>query len=455
MIWPVYLVLLVHGVALAAERPTEFAYGVAIHTQSDAALHEIEIPAALYRGVTRADLGDLRIFNGQNEVVPHALRPSAVLTEQKGAAHALPGFPLYGEAKAKLDDLTIRVEKRSDGTIIDMRRATPSGTPAKPLRAYLLDATALKQPIRALQLDWQGGNESFLGHIRIDGSNDLADWRAVVENAALARLSFGGHQVIRNRVEFGPARYQYLRLSWPESQSALAAVTATAETAPSVSAVPRRWQTVAATAQAGKAGEFIYDLGGPFPVDRLRVELPQVNTLAQVQLLARARQNDEWRPATSALVYRLRERETEVTSAEIAINGSGQRYWLLRVDQKGGGVGSGVPALQIGWVAQRLVFAARGGGPFQLAYGGSGVKPAALTIESLIPGFRTDGEFSVQPAKLGEPVTLAGSARLSAPWDYKKIALWSSLLLGVAILGWMATRLMRQLGSSQPPDETK
>ncbi|MET0585472.1 MAG: DUF3999 family protein [Candidatus Binatia bacterium] len=39
------------------------------------ALYEIEIPAAVCRGVTRADLGDVRIVNGQGEVVPHGLRP--------------------------------------------------------------------------------------------------------------------------------------------------------------------------------------------------------------------------------------------------------------------------------------------------------------------------------------------------------------------------------------------
>ena len=51
-------------------------------------------------------------------------------------------------------------------------------------------------------------------------------------------------------------------------------------------------------------------------------------------------------------------------SPEIALTNVGERYWLLRVDPKGRGVGEGVPILQIGWPPQKLVFAARGGGPF-------------------------------------------------------------------------------------------
>ena len=111
-----------------------------------------------------------------------------------------------------------------------------------------------------------------------------------------------------------------------------------------------------------------------------------------------------------------------------------------------------MPALQIGWIAQKLVFAARGSGPFQLVYGNSAAKGAAYPIESLIPGYKTDAEFEVKPAALGEPVTLAGAARLRAPMDYKKWSVWIVLVLGVAALGGMAYRLSRQV--SQAPSRS-
>ena len=135
------------------------------------------------------------------------------------------------------------------------------------------------------------------------------------------------------------------------------------------------------------------------------------------------------------MAYRLRERDAEVTSPEIIVTSQGERYWLLRVDQKGGGVGSGELGIEIGWVPHKLVFAARGSGPFQLAYGSSRVKPAALAIESLIPGYQTEAELKVAPAKLGEQMTLAGVSRLGATRDYKTMALWGSLILGVTVLG--------------------
>jgi len=446
------LLLLVRGIAGAAERPQDFAFGMAIQSDGQDALYEIEIPIAVYRGVTRGDLGDLRVFNGQGEVVPHALRPSVVSVEQAGTAIRLPVFPLYSDAPGKIDDLNVRIEKRADGTIIGIRNQ-PKSREQKILRGYLLDAAGGKLPFRELQLDWQGDAASFVGKVRVDGSDDLAVWTNLAENAALARLVVDGHQVRRDRVELRRRNFKYLRLSWPESQAALESLTVLAEPAPKIVASPRVWQNIEGAPVSAKPGEYSYDLGGFIPVDRLRVGLPQVNSLIQMKILSRANTKDDWRPALSAVAYRLRDHETEVTSPEIAMPTNNARYWLVRVDQKGGGVGSGVPALQIGWVPQKLVFAARGAGPFQLAYGSSAVKPAAFAIESIIPGYKTDAEFKVKVAILGEQVILAGMAQLRAPWDFRKIALWSILIIGVGLLAWMAFRLSRQIAKAAPSSE--
>jgi hypothetical protein len=306
--------------------------------------------------------------------------------------------------------------------------------------------------LTTLEFDWQSGVGNFIGTVRIEGSDDLSNWSVFADNAALARLSFDGQQVKRSRVELRSVKAKYLRISWPEDQTPLEALTVVAESSPTVIASPRLWQSFVAAPAAGMSGEYSYDLGGAFVFDRLRVRLPQVNTLVQVQILSRAKSSDEWRPVTSARAYRLRERDAELTSPEIIVTSHGERYWLLHVDQKGGGLGSGALAIEIGWVPHKLVFAARGAGPFQLAYGSARVKPAALAIGSLIPGYKTNAEFSVAHAKLGASATLAGESRLSAARDYKTLVLWGSLIFGVSLLGWMALRLSRQV--SDPTGES-
>ena len=450
----IVLLMLVQSIAVgAAERPQDYAYGIPIHADVQAALQEIEIPAAVYRGVTRSDLGDIRVFNGQGDVVPHALRRRAAAGVENVASVSLPVFPFYWQVGSRGDDLNLRVEKRRDGTIVSIQSGIKSNTPGRQLQGYLIDASALKQPIKALRLDWRSNPAGFVGKVRISGSDDFSAWTTLVDQAALVRLTFDGQQLNQNRVDLPSAKYKYLRVSWPDQQVPLEALSVVAEPAGTQAAVRRVWQSVTGSAVAAKTNEYVYDLGGIFPFDRVRVELPQMNTLAQLQILARQKADEDWRLKTSSMVYRLRRGDAEVTSPEIMVGSSGERYLLLRADPKGGGVGAGVPVLQIGWIAQKLIFAARGSAPFQLVYGNSAAKGAAYPIESLIPGYKTDVEFAIKPATLGEPVTLAGAARLRAPMDYQKWAVWIVLVLGVAALGWMAYRLFRQVSQAPPQSQ--
>ncbi len=449
MTFVIALMLLARSLMVsAAEKPQDFAYAMPIHADGRDGLYEVEIPAAVYRGVTRSDLGDLRVFNGQGEVVPHAFKPRPASSVKAPAAAELPLFPLYAVSGGALDNLDVRIQRKSDGTIVNILSQGKGTAENQKLRAYVLDASGLKRPAQALLFDWQSAVGGFAGKVRIEGSDDLSNWHMLADNASVVSLEFGGHRLQQKRVELRGRKYDYLRLSWPENQPLLERLTVSAELAAGTVEAQRVWQVFKGTVVTGKPGEYAYDFGGYFPLDRLRVSLPQVNTLAQVTVLARANPSEDWRPVTSAVIYRLRHQGEEVTSPAIAVSGAGQRHWLLRVDQKGGGVGAGIPALDIGWVPQKLVFAARGASPFQMTYGSAATKAASYPIRSLIPGYQTETEFKIEVASLGEQVTLAGAARLRQSMDYKKWALWGTLLLGVALLGLMAYRLSRQMSKT-------
>ena len=105
--------------------------------------------------------------------------------------------------------------------------------------------------------------------------------------------------------------------------------------------------------------------------------------------------------------------------------------------------------------AGRLVFAARGAGPFQLAYGSRDAKSAAFPIATLIPGYEGEEERARAETAPGlviggaqaaaDPQRLGGDAATRERVDWKRWTLWASLVLGVAVLGWMALRLGRQM----------
>ncbi|MCI5121330.1 MAG: DUF3999 family protein, partial [Candidatus Electrothrix sp. AUS4] len=73
----------------------DFAYGMDLTVSGNRAMYGLNLPAAVYQGCTRADLGDLRVFN-MNHTVPHLLR-AQVTQKTERPAQALPFFPLFSE----------------------------------------------------------------------------------------------------------------------------------------------------------------------------------------------------------------------------------------------------------------------------------------------------------------------------------------------------------------------
>jgi hypothetical protein len=447
----------------AAEQPGDFAHGIPLRTSGPSAFHQLELPSAVYEGVVRADLADVRVFNGAGEVVPHAFRPRITTTKQAPPPVTLALFPIHTDAPAGVGGVELRLETRGDRTAIDLR--TPEGKPARgtKLVGYLADARALDTPIRAVSLRLPVQADQLVAKLTIEASDDLRRWDTLASGAPLVRLSSGGARLEQLRIEVPTRKAKYLRVSWPGRSAAVELAGLDVEPGEAAVDAPRQWKPVTGVAVKDRPGEHELDLGGQFPVDRLRVALPQPNTVASLEILARARPADPWHLVTTTTAYRLTREGEELTSADIEVGPTTDRYWLVKVDQRGGGIGSGPLGLSAGWVPHRLIFAARGAEPFQLAYGRRDARTAAFPIATLVPGYKGEEDLEIrrgaaapglaigEAQAAGPPRTLGGEAATRERVDWKRWTLWASLVLGVLVLGWMAIRLGRQMGEIDLP----
>jgi len=461
----VFIAFFTAAVAWGAEQPADYAYGLKIDATGSEALYDVSLPPAVYQGVTRGDLGDVRVFIGVGEVVPHAWRPRRTEKADAGATASLTLFPLKAAAGASVDGLTIDLRRGANGTVSVDVKSGGAATPSQQTVGYLIDMSKQDRVLRAIELDWKAG-AGFTGRLRIDASDDLASWRTLVSTAPLVNLEVGGQHLQQKRVEVPQQKAKYLRLAWVSdgansTQNAMPELTAAhGELAEKFIEAPREWAAFSA-AKGENKNSYVFDLKGQFPMDRLRLELPEPNTIVQVEVLARDKAEQPWRSVTRGVAYRLRQAGGEIASPDIQVGASSERYWMVRVDARGGGLGNGMPAMHAGWVPHQLVFAARGAPPFTLAYGHRGAQAGALPIASLIPGYRDDAGTSVRLAKTGAQQIvnvqtassqaqkeLGGATRLQAQIDWKRWILWGVLGLGVLVLGVMAWRLMKQLGSA-------
>jgi hypothetical protein len=441
---PMAIALVLSAGAATAQSPQDYAYGASLEADGSEALYQVALPAAVYRVVAHPDLADVRVFNGAGQVVPHAWRPRR--SDQVDSLPPVPLtlFPLRATAGTDVDEISIRLRRDAAGRadVVVTSSGGRSGT-VKRTVAYLADLTKVPRPLRALALEWESRPDGFAGRLRVDGSDDLDAWRTLVAAASLVRLEIAGQRLDQKRIELPPDTARYLRLSWVSEQSEEPPELSGARGEPVGRTVDPAREWIRVKAEPGpEPGEYVFDLGGHFPVDRVRVGLSEPNTVAQVEWLVRDEPEAPWRRVASRVVYRLRRPDGEITSPAVPIPVSTERHWLLRVDQRGGGVGVEAPTLEAGWVPDALVFAARGEPPFQLAYGNREARPAAHAIETLIPDVEA---ITVSNTRILEPRTLGGDARLVEGTDWKRWSLWASLLLGVVILGLMAWRLARQM----------
>lgn len=455
-----------------AQSLQDFAAAVELGVDGRHALYEASVPRAVYEGVVRSDLGDVRVFNGVNEVVPHAFRPRVVTQPTPVETVKLTPFVLSAPASMSGDGFNARIER--DGDRFRFEINDKPAVAAERVVGYVLDTSAIEPAIRALRLDIGAMTGSVASSVRIEASDDLRSWNTVASGAPIVKLEAAGQQLRQDRIEFAPRKAKYWRISWTGDRRALNIAGVDAELATGAVEPAREWKEIVA-APAGKPGEYSFESGGRFPADRLRFDLPQANTVAVVEVLVRNQSSDPWRPIANATVYRLIQDGTEVTSPPVAVPASSERHWLVRVDQRGGGIGQGALGVSIGWIPHRIVFVARGATPFQLAFGSARAAPSSYRLDTLMPdlvgGQGADAGKTLQPGRAqvqGQPSpasiagaavqgtvrTISGDAARAPSTPVKLWALWASIIGGVAVLAWMAWRLSRQLARSAAPPGT-
>jgi hypothetical protein len=427
--------------------PQDFAYGIRVEATQKSPAYRVKLPLDVYQGVVSPNLADLRVFNAKNEVVPYEVRRQKSSASEPGPTSRLPMFPLQGDARAALDALRVTIQ--SGGTSLNLN--APNAEQAQStVHAYLIDARGFNAPMSAIEIEWPNEAPDFAGMVDVEASDDLAAWRMVSHAAPIANLRANNERLIEKRMEFRSTKAKFWRITWVENDAPFVLSAVVAERARDVIEARRLKLAVAGEPVESRPGEFAYDLRASLPVDRINIELPQRNSVATVAVWSRTDSKEIWRSVARQGVYRIDQQrldgaDEELNNAPLRIDLDSDRYWLLRFE-KPEDVGSGTPRLQVEWIPHELLFVARGEGPFVVAYGSATAKAAETRIADLVP------RLAIAVARAGAQFDLGGGARREpepTPFPWKTVVLWSVLLIGVSLLGWMALRLLRQMSRGE------
>jgi hypothetical protein len=430
-------------------RPQDFAYGWEIEAGSGGPVFQFDLSEEIYHRVVRSDLGDLGVFNGQGEGVPFGVSHQLSEEQESRSHQEIPFFPIEGHPVEARSGSAIRLKEDASGKVVQVQFPGVPGKQRGGVRAYLLDLKGLGQGLRSLEFDWSTPGSGRVVSVRLEASEDLKEWVTLASGSTLVKLAYRGQQFEQKRLEVSEVRGRFMKLTW-EGEASFQLNSVRGEfVSGKVLPASRQWSKVTGNEQ------FIYDRKSRSPVDRLRWILPDQNMFLRYQVFSAESETGPWTVRATGMAYRLLMDGKEVTSEVVPLSGpSGDRYWKLELEKGGTELTGRLPQLELGFVPHRLMFLARGAGPFQLAFGSAASGAPVSGLASLMADLKNArGGQEVVPSKVvlkGGIKELGGAARLVPapvvkPLPWKQWALWAVLVLALVGVARMAFKLYREM----------
>lgn len=444
-------------------RLEDFAEAIDLSPREARAVHTAVIPIEVYRGVTRSDLGDLRVFDARGQLVPHALRALDAPGDREPSPVDLRFFPIVSPATPTgLEDLTLHVVRDGSGTVVEVRSRSGSEnedreksdarslTDPGSIGAYVLDTAELEHPLTALRFELAPSEGDYVLPLTIETSDDLTRFASVGSPQSLVRLTYAGERILQDRVELPGVRARYVVLRWGAARLPAPLVRVTGELLGEWESAELVVHRLPGRPHADDPQRIDFDLGGFVPVDRVRVVMTEENALVAAELLAGPSIDGPLATVERGTVYRVATGGQTLESPALAIARRIDRFWVVRAQAKGGGWGAALPELEIAYHPQQLLFLARGQAPFTLAFGRHDALPSTFAWEELL-GFLPEAERVALPRSdvdASPPRILSGEAARvppPPPLPLRRYVLWSVLVLGVGALAIAAWRLVRDV----------
>jgi hypothetical protein len=427
---------------------SDYAWGFPITVGKESSFYSIELPLDVNQSVTDPELRDAGVYNASGTPVIRVFQQTSDDIDQTEHLEHLPTLPLFENFERSAEDVRLLFERDGDKTRVEFNTdGLQQPNEDERLTAYIVDTRQLKHSIEALEFSWNPIDNGFIGRIMIDGSNNLEDW-SEVGSGAVADLRENDASVIQRSVKVRKSSHDYLRIRWegmPEQWS-LSRIQGFYVTG--VTTIARKSITLEASGEDAKDGGRIFDLGGAPKVDRLRVVLTQPNTVISATIYFWSERQQRWVQAASGSHHHIGRGNAVVESGAIRLNKV--RTSRFKVVVTRGQPGTAM-RLEVGWRPDSLIFLAQGGAPYTLAAG------RAADAENHFPQQRIFGDRSivglsasngrVAAASLGARYPLGGadSLRVTKSVNWRQLSLWIGLILGVAFVGFMATRVIRDL----------
>ncbi|MFZ6751294.1 DUF3999 family protein [Undibacterium sp. Ren11W] len=471
--------------ALSAQDVKSTGQQATIRSQGSGPFFRLNLPVTIYPTASHVDLRDVRIRNASGDLVPYAWLQHETAAPQilSSAATIYPLTPRGNRSATEASNLSLEFKQNSDGSLLRIQTKTALTTGAG--ADSIIDVSQIKGSLLQARLELDEHAEGLFP-LSIDASDDLQHWRGISSDEQIVVLKRQGAKIEKLSLDLYGNRGKFLRLHWHDATAAISIKSVTIDSLQQNEVpAPLQWSPVI---KATSCSENYCDYPLPVntPLDSLRINLSETNTLASVTVSGqRPARSEDVRPLRHHPLYVLRHKRAaaennsaartilaqtvsyrlslsngEARSENLSMDGA--IYTHLRLQTQGpiSMLGQTAPSIEVASMPRSLIFLGRGASPFSLSWGADETTGGALALSTLMPGYQSEQAVNAEVATVEIPLALISVTAIAEKYktlgeaeklskSENKFWLWAALAAGLLLLAGMAWSLFNSMKKTE------
>lgn len=425
----------------AATGPQQYAYQAEM-TLSTQPLQRVALPVAILLALTRADLGDLAVFDVSGNPLPLSVLTAAASVTEHQLDLPFHEFSSFQERHSKL--VTTRKQSRQAGQLAELK-TTETITTRRQRKVYLIELESVPAGIDRIELSWTHQPASQLLKVKVEVGNALDRLRVIDAGKSLTNLD-ADNSAWRS-IEGIPQQQKYLRITPAKSVNAFELQQVTAHYRQSIAA-PKPGHRIDSS-RVSIDGQDYYNFEMPSVVyaDSLRIIPREAHSMISGDLYASLDLiKNKHRIRSGFSQHNISDDEVKPSKPlKLPQRGYSQMWFTSKKAL------SAAPAIELTYPAYEIIFLGNGNGPYSLAWGNHASQARVNELSEILEGGLQTPQQRGELVYLKQVQLAGGPSRLSPelklPWQ--QWLLWALLVLAVVVTGKMAMTLYREMNRDQ------
>ena len=315
----------------------DFAYGAELAT-SESEFRRFTLKPSMIKNIKRHDLGDVRIFDGNNELVPRLVRKKD------------------GDNKTKRQSLSFSRVRGVDSTTV-----------------YILDRTANhKRSLKSLLLQWKHASAPSMLLIHVEHSADKKSWKTLNDSEAVINFKFDGIALKQNVIDINSHTQRYIKIKFlSKKRSPVLASVHAYTTNKQIS--DYSWLPAGKLEpQSGIANAYHFKLSEGIRPELFKLSFPSLNTILNGSLNTIKTVEDklEYKSVIKNFnAYVVTINNKVIKSRPINISRWQSADWLITARASKNIKAEDLPGVTLAYLQYEVIFASNDEGPYTVVWG--------------------------------------------------------------------------------------